>query len=327
MDGLRKTLQGGNNVKVAVIGGSGFIGSHVVDKLLAAGHDITVYDIMRPHREDVRHIFLDLFDFHKVVVGLAGNYDVVYLLAAMANVNDIYKNPLETAIVNFQGVVNVLEAMRRYGGRLILASTVWIYMMAEEEEVDEDTALLVQNVNHTYTASKVAAELYMQSYSKLYNTEFSILRYGIPYGPRGREGTVIYNFVKRALSGEPLIIDGDGSQYRNFVYVEDLAEGNVAVLSPIAKNKIYNLEGIRPVTIKEVAETVSKLIEDVKIEYRDGRPGDFKGRVASNKKAFRELGWKPKVDLEEGIRRYIRWYREAIKRRGVKLPVAVRLVT
>jgi len=313
-------------VRIAVIGGSGFIGSHVVDKLLAAGHEITVYDIMRPHREDVRHIFLDLFDFHKVVIGLAGNYDVVYLLAAMANVNDIYKNPLETAIVNFQGVVNVLEAMRRYGGRLILASTVWIYMMAEEENVNEDTALLVQNVNHTYTASKVAAELYMQSYSKLYDTDFTILRYGIPYGPRGREGTVIYNFVKRALNSEPLIIDGDGSQYRNFVYVEDLAEGNVAAVSRIAKNKIYNLEGIRPVTIKEVAETVSRLIDDVRIEYREARPGDFRGRIASNNKAFTELGWRPKIDLEEGIRRYIRWYRESVKSRGIKLPAAVRLV-
>jgi len=297
-----------------------------VDKLVEAGHEVTVYDIMRPHREDVRHIFLDLFDFHKVVVGLAGNYEVVYLLAAMANVNDIYKNPLETAIVNFQGVVNVLEAVRRYGGRLILASTVWIYMLAEQEKVNEDSALLVQNVNHTYTASKVAAELYMQSYSKLYSTEFTILRYGIPYGPRGREGTVIFNFVKRALNGEPLIIDGDGSQYRNFIYVEDLAEGNIAALSPIGKNKIYNLEGLRAVTIKEVADTVSKLIEGVKIEYRDARPGDFKGRIASNERARSELGWKPKVDLEDGIRKYIQWYREAVKRGGTKPPAPVRLV-
>ena len=312
-------------MRVAVIGGSGFIGSHVVDKLVDAGHDVTVYDIMRPARDDVRHIFLDLFDFHKVVVGLAGNYEVVYLLAAMANVNDIYKNPLETAIVNFQGVVNVLEAMRRYGGRLILASTAWIYMLAEQEKVNEDTPLLVQNVNHTYTASKVAAELYMQSYSKLYDTHFTILRYGIPYGPRGREGTVIYNFVKRALNGEPLIIDGDGAQYRSFIYVEDLAEGNVRVLSPVAKNKIYDLEGIRPVSIKEVAATVSKLIEGVKIEYHTARPGDFKGRIASNEKAFRELGWKPKVDLEEGIKKYIHWYREVVERNGMK-PSPVRLV-
>ena len=84
-------------------------------------------------------------------------------------------------------------------------------MLAEQENVHEDTPLLVQNVNHTYTASKVAAELYMQSYSKLYGTDFTILSYGIPYGPRGREGTVIFNFVKRALNGEPLIIDGDGA--------------------------------------------------------------------------------------------------------------------
>ena len=313
-------------MRIAVIGGSGFIGSHVVDKLVEGGHDVTVYDIMRPQREDVRHIFLDLFDFHKVVVGLTGNYDVVYLLAAMANVNDIFKSPLETAIVNFQGVVNVLEAMRRYGGRLILASTVWVYMLADQERVSEDTPLLVQNVNHTYTASKVAAELYMQSYSKLYGTDFTILRYGIPYGPRGREGTVIFNFVKRALNGEPLIIDGDGSQYRNFLYVEDLAEGNVAALSQVAKNKIYNLEGIRPVTIKEVADTVSKIIDGVKIEYRGSRPGDFKGRMASNEKASTELAWRPKIDLEQGIRKYIQWYREAVKRNGIRPPVPIRLV-
>lgn len=307
-------------MKVAVIGGSGFIGSHVVDKLVDTEHDVTVYDIMRPQREDVRHIFLDLFDFHKVVVGLTGNYDAVYLLAAMANVNDVYKNPLETAIVNFQGVVNVLEATRRYGGRLILASTVWVYMLAHQEKVNEGTPLLVQNVTHTYTASKVAAELYMQSYGKLYDTEFTILRYGIPYGPRGREGTVIFNFVRRALNGEPLIIDGDGSQYRNFIYVEDLAAGNVAALNPVAKNNIYNLEGMRPVSIQEVAQTISKIIEGVEIHYRDARPGDFRGRVASNEKAFNELGWQPTVDLEEGIRKYIDWYTHSVKTNEKKSP-------
>lgn len=300
-------------MRVAVIGGSGFIGSHVVDTLLEAGHDVTVFDIMKPHREDVRHVFLDLFDFHKVMVGLAGNYDVFYLLAAMANVNDIFKNPVETAIVNFQGVVNVLEAVRRYGGRLILASTVWVYMMADSENVDEDTPLLVQNVNHTYTASKVAAELYMKSYNTLYNVDFTILRYGIPYGTRGREGTVIVNFVKRALKGEPLIIQGDGSQYRNFIYVEDLAEGNVAALQDIAKNKIYNLEGMRPVTIKEVAETVSRLFGGITVEFKESRAGDFEGRIASNEKALKELGWNPKVDIEEGIKKYIEWYKYSVK--------------
>jgi UDP-glucose 4-epimerase len=296
-------------MKVAVIGGSGFIGSHVVDKLLEANHDVTVFDIMRPHREEVRHIFMDLFDMHKVVVALAGNYEAIYLLAAMANVNDIHKNPLEAAMVNFQGTVNVLEAVRRYGGRLIFASTVWVYMLAEKEDVDEDSPLQVQNVNHPYTASKVAAELYIQSYNKLYGLDFTILRYGIPYGPRGREGTVITNFVKRAMKGQPLIIHGDGSQYRNFIYVEDLADGNVAALKDEAKNKIFNLEGMRPITIKEIAETVSKIVGGTRVEFIESRAGDFVGRKASNEKAGRELGWQPKTDLVEGIMKYLDWYK------------------
>ncbi len=296
-------------MKVAVIGGSGFIGSHVVDKLLNANHDVTVFDIMRPHKEEVRHIFMDLFDMHKVVVALAGNYEAVYLLAAMANVNDIHKNPLEAAMVNFQGTVNVLEAVRRYGGRLIFASTVWVYMLADKEDVDEDSPLLIQNVNHPYTASKVAAELYIQSYNKLYGLDFTILRYGIPYGPRGREGTVITNFIKRAMKGQPLVIHGDGSQYRNFIYVEDLAEGNVAALKEEANNKIYNLEGMRPVTIKEIAETVSKIVGGTRVEFVESRAGDFVGRKASNEKAGRELGWRPKTDLVEGIMKYLDWYR------------------
>jgi len=296
-------------MKVAVIGGSGFIGSYLVDELLEAGHDVTVFDIMKPHRDDIRYIFLDLFDFHKVVVALAGNFKAIYLLAAMANVNDIHKNPVETAMVNFQGVVNILEAIRRYGGRLIFASTVWVYMLANEEKVDEDTALLVQNVNHTYTASKVAAELYIQSYNKLYNVDFTILRYGIPYGPRGREGTVITNFVNRALAKEPLIIHGDGSQYRNFIYVGDLAKGNVAALQDTAKNKVYNLDGMRPISIREIAETVSNLLDGVKIEYKDVRAGDFKGRIASDEKASIELGWEPKIDFEEGMTNTIAWHK------------------
>jgi len=296
-------------MKVAVIGGSGFIGSHVVDKLLEANHDVTVFDIMRPHREDVRHIFLDLFDFHRVAIALAGNYEAIYLLAAVANVNDVFKNPLETALLNFQGTVNVLEAIRRYGGRLIFASTVWVYMLGEKVEVTEDTPLLVQNVNHPYTASKVAAELYIQSYNKIYGLEFTILRYGIPYGPRGREGTVITNFIKRALRNEPLIIHGDGSQYRNFIYVEDLAEGNVAALQEIARNKIYNLEGMRPITIREVAETISRVFGGIPVEFREARAGDFVGRICSNAKAWQELKWKPKVDLEEGVKRYVEWFK------------------
>ena len=298
-------------MNIGVIGGSGFIGSHVVDKLLEHGHQVTVFDMMGPHKPDVRHIYLDITDLSKSCVAVAGDYDAIYLLAAISNVNDVYKNPVEAGQVNIMAVANILEASRRAGiRRVILASTVWVYEMADTEEVDEDTLLDISEIKHVYTASKVAAELYCHAYEKLYGQNFTILRYGIPYGPRARGGTVVANFVQRALNGEPLSILGDGSQYRNFIYVEDIAEGNVAALNEKATNQIYNLEGLRPITIKEIAETVKKLLGDITIEYKEARPGDYSGAKVSATKAKRELGWEPKIDFEEGMRRYIEWYKK-----------------
>lgn len=298
-------------MNIGVIGGSGFIGSHVVDKLIDAGHEVTVFDIMKPQRSDVRHIYIDIADLSKTVVALTGSYDAVYLLAAMADVNDVYKNPVEAGEINIMAVANVLEAARRNEiKRMILASTVWVYEMAKEKNVDENTPLLPSRTNHVYTASKVAAELYCHSYQKLYGQEFTILRYGIPYGPRARGGTVAAIFVRKALNGEPLTITGDGSQYRNFIYVEDLAQGNVTALRAEAMNNTYNLEGRRPITIREVAETVKKLLGNVEIEYKEARAGDYEGKIVSGEKAKKELGWEPKVDLEEGLRKYIKWYKE-----------------
>ncbi len=303
-------------MNIGVIGGSGFIGSHVVDKLIDAGHEVTIFDMMKPQQAHIRHIYIDITDLSKTLVALTGNYDVVYMLAAMADVNDVYKNPIEAGEVNIMAVANVLEAARRNNiERVILASTVWVYEMAEEESVDENTPLVPSKTKHVYTASKVAAELYCHGYQRLYGQNFTILRYGIPYGPRARAGTVVAVFVKKALKGEPLTISGDGSQYRNFIYVEDLAEGNVATLRTEATNETYNLEGMRPVTIKEVAETVKKLLSnvtDVTIEYKEARPGDYGGKIVSIDKAKMELAWEPKVDFEEGMRQYIEWYKSSV---------------
>jgi len=303
-------------MNIGVVGGSGFIGSHVVDKLVEHGHEVTVFDIKKPHRGDVAHIHIDITDFSKTAVALTGYYDVVYLLAAMADVNDVYRNPVEATQVNILGVTNVLEVARRSNiSRVILASTTWVYELAAGENVDEDSSFYVARANHVYTAQKVAAELLCHSYHKTYGQEFTILRYGIPYGPRARGGTVLAVFVKRAFDGEPLTILGDGRQYRNFIYVEDLAEGNVAALKDVAVNQTYNLEGERQVTVKEVAETVQKLVGDVKIEYKEARAADFSGSTVSFEKARKELSWEPKVDFEEGARKYIEWYKGFISRK------------
>jgi len=255
---------------------------------------------------------MDILNPSSVNVMLTGGFDAVYMLAAMANVNDVYNNPVEACDVNIRAVVNVLEAARKNKiGRVILSSTVWLYEMASQGEgnamVDEGTELHPERVNHIYTATKLAAEQYCVAYQKLYGQNYTILRYGIPFGPRGRLGTVIYNFVNNALEGKPIVIQGDGSQARNFVYITDLAEGNVAALRDEAVNQTYNLDGIRPVTIKEVAEIVQSLIPGTEIQYVDARPGDFKGFSASSEKALHDLDWRATTDIHEGIRRYIEW--------------------
>ena len=299
-------------MRIGVIGGSGFIGSHVVDKLLDAGHDVTVFDIMRPHRPDVRHVVADILDASRTTVALAGRYDALYLLAAISDVNDVFHIPVESAQVNIMAVAHVLEAARRTGaGRVILASTTWVYALADLEEVDEQTPLRLDRVNHVYTASKLSAEMLCHSYHTLYGVDTTILRYGIPYGPRARLGTVLASFVALAAKGRPIVIQGDGTQWRSLIAVEDLAMGNVAALQEAARNQTYNLEGSERVEVRRVAEKVRQFFPDVEIQYTERRPGDLRPKIVSSRKALAELGWKPEITFEEGAERYIKWVEQS----------------
>ncbi len=301
-------------MKVLVTGGSGFIGSHVVDKLRDKGVKVRVYDgIMPAYRDDIEYYQGSILDRNTLGFAMNG-IDAVMHLAAIADVEDVFSEPLKAETINVRGTANVLEAARNSKVRkVIYGSTTWVYSEAESNNVDETTPLHAPS--HFYTATKLAGEYYCQSYSKLYDLDVTILRYGIPYGPRARDGAVIPIFVKKALNGEPLTIAGDGSQFRKFVYVEDLAEGNILAFQSIARNKIYNLDGKERITIKRIAETIQKIVGDVKIEYVQGRPEDFSGKEISSELAERELGWNPKVNFEEGIRRYIVWYKEREERR------------
>jgi UDP-glucose 4-epimerase len=299
-------------MRIGVIGGAGFIGSHVVDKLLDAGHDVTVFDIMRPHRPDVRHVVADILNAGRTTVALAGRYDALYLLAAVSDVNDVFHIPVESAQVNIMAVAHVLEAARRTGaGRVILASTTWVYALADSEEVDEETPLRPNRVNHVYTASKLSAEMLCHSYHTLYGVDMTILRYGIPYGPRARLGTVLASFVALANQGRPIVIQGDGTQWRTLVAVEDLALGNVAALHDAARNQTYNLDGSEPVEVRRVAEKVRQFFPEVEIQYTEKRPGDLRPKVVSSRKALTELGWKPEIAFEEGAERYIKWVEQS----------------
>ncbi|MDD5417526.1 MAG: NAD-dependent epimerase/dehydratase family protein [Candidatus Nanoarchaeia archaeon] len=296
---------------IVVTGGSGFIGSHVVDKLKEAGHEVRVFDVTPPKQSDVEFVKGDITNIDDLKSALK-DVEAVYHLAAVSNVNSAFENPLMNNNLNIMGTANVLEAVRQTNvKRMLFASTVWVYGACRDEQVYEGSPFYMPGAGHVYTSSKIAGELLCHDYQKLYGTDFTVFRYGIPYGPRARGATVLPIFVEKAMKGEPLTIQGDGLQHREFIYVEDLADGNVAGLKDAGKNQTYNLCGDEPVTIKEMAETVRKLFDNkVDIIYQEARPGDFKGKLISNRKAKAELGWKPKVSFEEGVRRYIQWLKE-----------------
>ncbi len=298
--------------ETVVTGGSGFIGSHVVDALLDAGHSVTVVDHrVRPHRSDVRHEDVDLMDLSSVLAATKGA-EHVFHLAAVSNVNYAYKYPVYTTALNVVGTANVLEAARINGARRVyLASTVWVYNGApERDSLDESTPFYLDGAGHIYTSTKMASEMVCHNYGKLYGVPFTVLRYGIPYGPRMREELLIPIFIKKALAGQPLTVAGKGEQYRKFVYVRDMAEAHVLAMCEGAANQTYNLEGSRKISVLEVAEGIRKVLgESVKIDFVPARPGDFGGKDVSGAKALQDLGWAPRVEFEEGLGRTIEWFR------------------
>ena len=297
-------------MKIAVTGGSGFIGSHVVDRLHDAGHQVTVVDTRPPHRRDVGYRDADILDLAGLVRATSG-CDAVFHLAAVSNVNDALADPVGTFELNVTGTGRVCEAARRNRvGRVVLASTVWVYASAPGDgPLTEDSPLSPQGTGHVYTASKIAAELVVTSFGELYGVPYTILRYGIPFGPRMREELVIPRFVTSARNATRITIQGDGLQYRNYLYVEDLADAHVLALGDAAANEVFNLEGPVPVSIREVAETARALVNPhTPIEYIAARPGDYAGREISGEKAGRVLGWVPTTSFEEGMKRYLEWW-------------------
>ncbi len=295
-------------MRVLVTGGSGFIGSHVVDKLRARGHQPVIYDL-RPspwhERRTVEEVFGSITDREALERALH-SCDAVAHLAAVADVNDVHAEPEDAERVNARGTVTVLEACRRAGvKRIVYASTIWVYSDCAEESVDEDT--LLPAPSHLYTSTKLAGELYCKAYQELYGIDYTILRFGIPYGPRAREAAVIPAFVGKALRGEPLTLAGDGLQSRRFVYVEDLADGVALGCSDVASNRVYNLAGEENVTIKQIAESIQRLVGGVEIVHTPARPGDFGGKVVSSERALNELGWSASTPFSEGVRRYVEW--------------------
>ena len=296
-------------MRTAVTGGCGFIGSHVVDHLVAAGHEVIVVDKQKRWlNPEASYVIADIFDETVLRDALKG-CDAVFHLAGVADVNEVAADPVSAVRLDVEGAARVLDAARRRRcGRVLLASTVWVYgATAGTGERTEDAPVDLARSGHLYVSTKLAAEMVMRSYLEMYDQEFTILRLGVPYGPRMREALVIAKFVQAAQDGEPIMIAGTGEQQRNFVYVEDLAEAHVRALTPAAVNQTIALEGDTSVSVNEIAEAVQHQVRQVPIRHTDGRAADYEGVSNSNQRAKDILSWSPRTPLTEGIRRYLAW--------------------
>lgn len=296
-------------MRVAVTGGCGFIGSHVVDQLLAAGHQVRVLDIGGGWRNPAaEYLTGDLFDPAALRHGVDG-CAAVFHLAGAANVNEVAADPVAAVRLNVEGTARVLDAARTAGcGRVLLASTVWVYGAASGPgELAEQAPVDLRRAGHVYVATKLSAELLVHSYREMYGQHFTILRYGIPYGPRMREELVVARFVRAALDGQPITIAGTGDQQRNYVYVTDLADAHVRALDPAATDQTLALEGGAPVSVREIADTVRELVRAVPVEYVPARAADYQGVSVSSVLAKELLDWVPVTPFAEGVHRYLEW--------------------
>ncbi|MET0528765.1 MAG: GDP-mannose 4,6-dehydratase [Microvirga sp.] len=325
MQPAKQSVLGQLKGRVLVTGGAGFIGSHLVDVLVSTGAAVTVLDDFSigsidnlsgaMQCGDVRILEGSILDYGAVDEALAG-CDRVFHLAVQC-VRRSLGAPMESHEVNATGTLNILEAARRQRvDRFIYCSSSEVYGNASERVLNED-ATPCRPVT-VYGGAKLAGELYTEAYRQTYSLPTLVVRPFNAYGPRahqqGQRAEVIPRFVIRVLNGLPPIVFGDGSNGRDFTYVTEVARGlALAGASDRLVGQRVNIAYGRMITVAEVANAVARACgrSDLQAEYSNPRPGDVHKLRADTKKAKTLLGYAAEISFEEGIRRYVEWFRSA----------------
>jgi dTDP-glucose 4,6-dehydratase len=305
-----------------ITGAAGFIGSHLADRLLADGHEITGVDnLLTGSRRNVAHLAGEArfrFIEHDVTADLAwdGPLDGVLHLASPASPKDYLDHPVETLRVNSEGTRRMLELARQHGARFLLASTSECYGDPLEHPQRES---YWGNVNPTgprscYDEAKRFAEAMVMAYHRKYGLRTNIARIFNTYGPRMKldDGRIVPAFIGQALRGEPLTVFGDGSQTRSFCYVSDLVEG----LRKLQKSEVrhpVNLGNPVELTVAEFARMIqAQAGTALPVAFRPLPEDDPKRRQPDITRARQLLGWEPQVPVDDGLRRTIAYFRDLV---------------
>ncbi|MBI2334412.1 NAD-dependent epimerase/dehydratase family protein [Candidatus Daviesbacteria bacterium] len=301
-------------MKILVTGGAGFIGSHVSKLLLDRGHEVTIVDdLSKGHRDLIdqraKFVKVSLADENLPAV-LAGHKAVIHM-ASLIEVGESVKNPAEFAENNIVGTVRLLEAMKKTGvKKIIFSSSACVYGIPKKLPILEEDPLGEQE--NPYGITKTTMEEFCKLYNKLFGFDVVILRYFNPYGPgelHNPETHAIPNFIKAVLEKKPLPLFWKGEQTRDFIYIDDLGEAHVLPLN-LKGLHIYNVGTETGVTVMDAIKIIFDLVGyEVPIDDLGERKGDVPSLVASAEKIKKELGWEAKVDLEEGLKKTIDFFR------------------
>lgn len=310
-------------MKILVTGGAGFIGSHVVDAYIAAGHEVAVLDNMSTGREenvstDARVHRADVRDRDQVQKAIAAfKPEVVNHHAAQSEVPKSVADPGYDAQVNVVGGLNVLRASVDNEVRKVIFSSTGGALYGEPDIVPADEDHPIRPLS-PYGTSKFAFEQYLGTFERTFGLTYTALRYANVYGPRqdffAEEGRVVAIFASRMIEGKPVTIDGDGTQSRDMIHVGDVAISNIAALDRGDGGTYHVSTGI-PVTINDLFRKLA-LLTEYRQEPRFGPPrkGDVYRIALDNRRAAEQLGWEPRIQLEEGLRLTVDYFRDQIGR-------------
>ena len=310
--------------KYLVTGCAGFIGSKITKLLLERGDTVVGVDNLNDayspqlkewrlaqnqkfpafefERLDITHLdaLKELFQQHK--------FDAVMNLAARAGVRASVENPWVYIETNIKGTLNLLELCKEFGvKKFLLASTSSIY---GENEMPFRESQKTDFQLSPYAASKKGAESLAYTYHYLYGIDITIPRYYTVFGPAGRPDMSVFKFIHRIAEGLPIPVYGDGSQERDFTYIDDIARGSIAALKPLGF-EVINLGSDRPVKLNYVIQLIEQYLgKKAQIEYQPRHPADVPATWADISRAKELLGWRPLVSIEEGIQNTVAWYLE-----------------